>query len=96
MSRKYQLTWNSKQARWFKRLDGKQYAVSCKALQADYPHLYQSATKEGSYKAANQWWLDRLADLTTHPQHAIYQEAIELRRYMALWCELEGDEDSYE
>ena len=57
------LTWNAKQSRWFKRRNKRQFAVSCKVLSEDYPHLFQSATKEGSYRAANQWWADKVAEL---------------------------------
>ena len=50
------MTWNAKQRRWFKRREGKQHVVSCKALSSCHPELYQAETKEGSYRAANQWW----------------------------------------
>ena len=88
--RTYKMTWNSKQARWFKKLDGRQYVVSVQTLNADFPHLVQSQTKEGSSCAANEWWTAKLATLTTHPQEAEINEGLETRRLLARWCELEG------
>jgi integrase len=93
VAKKYQLTWNGKQQRWFKKFDRRQYAVSVKELRSNYPHLVKSDTKEGSYLAANQWWHDKVRTLTTHPQEAVINQGIETRRQLAAWCQLEGRDD---
>jgi hypothetical protein len=51
-----QMTWVPSTKRWTKNHLGKMYAVSCRQL--DCP-----ATKEGSWRAANEWWENKLADL---------------------------------
>src|SRR5437764_283641 len=49
------MTWEPARRRWKKMHMGKVYPFSCVALGAPW-------TKEGSYKAANEWWLSRLGE----------------------------------
>lgn len=90
---KAQMTWNGKAKRWFKKHEGKQYAVSVSTLAALYPHLVQSHTKEGSARAATQWWAAKLNEVGRHPEHEAITAAIELRQLMALWCQLEHEDE---
>lgn len=89
MAKDYEMTWNAKARRWFKKQDGTQYSIASGKLAKLYPSLFQSATKEGSRQAANQWWRDTLATVAAHPQKAALEAAIEQREKMAHWCELE-------
>jgi len=88
------MTWNSATKRWFKKWNGKQYATSQRTLKKAFPHLYEAPTKEGSYRAANQWWADKLATLQQHPHEAQLDEAVEQRKLAAEWCCLAGEEDT--
>lgn len=56
MSRQYYMTWVPAAKRWAKNYRGKNYAVSCKQLNA-------TPTKEGSWRAANAWWLTKKAEI---------------------------------
>ena len=92
--RKYKMTWNRKMSRWYKKLDKQQYSVGIRTLQTDYPHLFKSATQEGSYLAANQWWLDQLKTLTTHPHEFELNGGIEIRCQLGNWCELDKRDET--
>lgn len=59
----YLMTWREKGRRWVKKQDGKQHAVSCRQLRSAYPELIEGDTKRGSYRAANQWWQDKVIEL---------------------------------
>lgn len=52
MANKYLMTWLPKTKRWKKRHRGRDYFVSCRQLET-------APTKEASWRAANQWWLDQ-------------------------------------
>jgi hypothetical protein len=65
------MTWNEKSKRWFKKYKKRQYVVSCK-------ELVVPATKEGSVKAANGWWVWKKMRLDTKRQPVV-------RRYQADW-----------
>lgn len=88
------MTWNCRSGRWFKKHNFVQYAVSQRTLRKLYPHLYVTPTKEGSYRAANRWWEDKLSTLSVHPQQMQLDEAISDRKLAAEWCCLAGDEDT--
>lgn len=93
MARKFQLTWNGKSARWFKRFDGKQYAITAGKLKTLYPHLVESETKEGSYRAANAWWEAKEKELAVSPDEELFTQALYYRSLRAKWYELEGQPD---
>ena len=63
MPRDFIATWNAASKRWFKKINGKQEAVSCSTLAKRFPDLYVEATKEGSYRAANAWCMSLLDDM---------------------------------
>jgi len=88
------MTWQPTRKRWVKKYRGKQYLASQRQLRLTYTHLWEGPTKELSYKAANQFWKDRLATLQQHPCEAQINEAIEQRKLAAEWCCLAGDEDT--
>ncbi len=62
--REFSMTWNEAGKRWFKKQDGKQYAVSVKELRNLYADLVTADTKLGSYRAANEYWRIKSAQLT--------------------------------
>jgi integrase len=58
MGRAYEMSWEGSPAyRWVKMYKGTRYRVSCEELRAP---LF---TAEGSYKLANDWWRNKLAEL---------------------------------
>jgi hypothetical protein len=50
------MSWEPTRARWWKQYRGKRYLVSCKQLGTP-------ATKEQSYRAANEWWARKRAEV---------------------------------
>ncbi len=58
------MTWEPTRRRWWKQYRNRRYVVSCRQL--DSPE-----TKEGSYQAANAWWMAKKAEvdgkLPPHP-----------------------------
>lgn len=94
MAKKTTLTWYSKGKRWFKSFNYKQHAVSCRQLRKLYPHLMVADTKEGSQRAAEVWWSDKLAALAAHPQADDYKLAINTRQLMSEWCKREGQTET--
>jgi hypothetical protein len=70
------MTWLPKDARWRKWYRQKLYYVTCDTLG-------MPATKEGSYRAANEWWESKKVELdaNAHPRtHPGIQEELERRR----------------
>jgi len=69
------MTWEPNKSRWRKMHRGKIYTVTCETLG-------QPATKEASYRAANQWWEEKKAELEAHQPahpHRAVLEVIERR-----------------
>ncbi|MCA1684829.1 MAG: hypothetical protein LC745_02350 [Planctomycetia bacterium] len=59
----YELSWEGKARRWWKQHDGKRYVVSGRQLKKlGYLPLDTAETKEGSYRAANKWWSDKVGE----------------------------------
>jgi integrase len=56
MARQYQMSWIPSQKRWMKMYRRKRYTVSCRQLQV-------AATKEASWRLANEWWQAKQAEL---------------------------------
>ena len=50
------MSWEPKNARWWKMYRRKRYIISCRQLHAP-------PTKEGSYKEANAWWQAKQAEI---------------------------------
>ncbi len=71
VSARTKMTWESGPRRWRKVYRGKTYTVSCKELGCP-------ETKEGSYRAANEWWEAKLAEIQgqteLHPHQEILDE----------------------
>src|SRR5262249_10221685 len=62
MPRKIDLTWEEGPRRWIKRYRKRRYLVSCRELRDMGLHTGPD-TKEGSYRAANQWWTAKRAEI---------------------------------
>lgn len=60
MPAKYLMSWDGKQRRWVKMFRGMKYRVFCSELPIGSEHH----NKEGSYQTANQWWSNKLAEMT--------------------------------
>ena len=58
MPKKFVMNWQQDTARWRKMHTGRWFFVTPKELGCH-------ATKEASWKAANDWWIRKLATLTT-------------------------------
>ena len=65
------MTWDKSKARWKKLHHGKWYRVTCTDLDCE-------PTKEDSYRAANEWWRRKQAELDRHP-HAGAMEMLDTR-----------------
>jgi integrase len=50
------MSWEPKNRRWWKMLKGERFTVSVRQLRDLFNNPSIPATKEGSYKWANQWW----------------------------------------
>jgi hypothetical protein len=64
------MSWVSSQKRWTKWYKGVTYSVSCKQLTTP-------PTKEGSVKAANDWWTAKQDELDKPPKPPGYDLAME-------------------
>src|ERR1700689_3864717 len=56
MARKFEMTWIASRLRWMKMYKGIRYVISCKALGV-------AENKDGSYLAANEWWMNKRAEI---------------------------------
>ena len=61
MPRSYSMSWIESRQRWMKMYKGSRYVISCKALGVP-------ATKEESYQAANQWWVQKQKEIDGNAQ----------------------------
>jgi hypothetical protein len=52
----YLMAWEQTRRRWWKQYLNTRYVVSCHQLDAP-------ETKDGSYQAANDWWLAKKAEI---------------------------------
>ncbi len=60
MARKLHMTWQASTRRWFKKYQGKIYAVSCRQLGTE-------PSKDASLAAANAWWEAKQTEIDTAP-----------------------------
>src|SRR5947208_3383727 len=90
MPRKYELTWDGSNRRWRVMHAGKRYVVSCRQLKG-MGLLGSGApeTKESSYKAANDWWQERMQanQTVTQPDSPLIEELSRRRD----WSRLKGE-----
>lgn len=85
MPRSHLMTWEKSTRRWRKMFKGQVYVVSCRQLDAP-------ETKEGSYQAANEWWLKQKAELDGVPTPRPNEGWItELERRKS-WAQSQGDQ----
>jgi integrase len=56
------MSWEPKGRRWWKQYRGKRHQVSCKQL-SSLLRRHVPETKEGSYQAANAWWIARKSEV---------------------------------
>ena len=72
--------------RWWKQYRKTRYVVSCRELDAP-------ETKEGSYQAANTWWLAKTAEVDGKlPPHPL-AHLLEMRARRLAWARSLGRED---
>ena len=85
----YLMAWEPTRRRWWKQYRKTRYVVSCRQLVAP-------ETKEGSYQAANAWWLAKKAEVdgkfTPHP----LADLLEARARRLAWARAHGREDLVE
>jgi hypothetical protein len=62
------MTWVPVSRRWMKRYNGKLYAISCKQLGVP-------ETKEDSFRAANEWWIEKEKEILLDARTAKEREA---------------------
>ena len=80
------MAWEPTRRRWWKQYLNTRYVVSCRQLDA-------SETKEGSYQAANAWWLAKKAEVDgKKPPHPL-ADLIEGRARRLDWARSHGRED---
>jgi hypothetical protein len=99
--------WNAKGKRWFKRMPTeflkpgipKMQVAGCPTLAKTYPQIFIEATKEGSRAAANQWWRDKLVELTVEStkderQHADYwRHELDEHKARLSWSDSQGNDE---
>ncbi len=78
MPASYEMSWIPKLRRWSKMYRGRRYVVSCRQLGTP-------ETKEGSYKAANEWWRQKLADIGRQADPLANNPFMETLREMNRW-----------
>ncbi len=82
----YLMAWEPTRRRWWKQHRGTRYVVSCRQLDAP-------ETKEGSYQAANAWWVAKKAEVDGKlPPHPL-ADLIEGRARRLAWARSHGRED---
>jgi hypothetical protein len=82
----YLMAWEPTRRRWWKQYRNTRYFVSCRQLDAP-------DTKEGSYQAANAWWLAKKAEIDGKlPPHPL-ADLIEMRNRRLAWAKAQGLED---
>jgi integrase len=78
MPRKEEMNWEARHSRWHRMHQGVRYRVTCAELGVP-------PTREGSWKAANDWWRNRMAEVTAarrpHPHQEQLNELAERLAY---------------
>ena len=82
------MTWESSKARWRKMYKGKVHTISCATLGCP-------PSKVASYKAANDWWVARRAEIDGQPPTFIHPHAPLMRRIadQLAWAQAHGRAD---
>jgi hypothetical protein len=84
-----EMTWEGTKLRWRKMYKGKVYVIACSALGVE-------PTKVGSYKAANEWWVAKRAEIDgrmpafIHPHAAV----IDTLAAMRAWAQGHGEAET--
>ena len=84
MARTKSMNWVPSRKAWRKQHLGQTVVVSCRQLRKQFPDLLSGETETGSYRAANAWWKQRMADLYG-------QQAIRLAELRTLAGKLDGN-----
>lgn len=58
------MTWHPRGNGWAKRHHGKRYFIGLGRLAEAYPELVTTRDADGSWKAANAWWAEKLKELS--------------------------------
>src|SRR4051812_36817070 len=82
----YLIAWEPTRRRWWKHDRKTRYVVSCRQLDA-------SETKEGSYQAANAWWLAKKAEVDGKLPPRPLAHLLEARARRLAWARSLGRED---
>jgi integrase len=80
----YLMTWDSEHRRWRKLYKGARYVVSCRQLGA-------VETKEGSYRAANEWWRSKQVEIDGTRLPHPHAETLELLARQRDWARQQGE-----
>ena len=80
MPRSYYMTWEPSRSRWRKLYKGKLYWVTCRDLHAP-------PTKDGSYKQANAWWVQRRAEVEGYNPPSKHEGAVEVIQERLAWAQ---------
>lgn len=79
MSDKYLMSYIDSAARWFKKINGQQIAVTAGKLVKLFPSLCTGESKSGTWRAANAWWQQKLAEMAKQDgRAAAIQDCLEL------------------
>jgi len=96
MAKKYLMTWDARRKRWGKnvKIRGKWRIVNVSPKLLGCP-----ATKEGSWKAANDWWKEQEKELKRQEReenttYARLERAVETHQKMAQWYHFQGDAEN--
>ena len=82
----YLMAWEPTRRRWWKQYRKTRYVVSCRQLDAP-------ETKDGSYQAANAWWLAKKAEVDGKlPPHPL-AHLLESRARRLEWARSHGQEE---
>ena len=83
MPAKTELTWEQATHRWKKIYKGRAYTVSCKTLGVP-------STKMDSYRAANEWWATRKAEIDAYQPPHPHAERIDILSRRLAWAVAHG------
>lgn len=58
------MTWHPQGRGWVKQCRGKRYFVGVGRLKQMYPRMVKQRDEEGTWRAANRWWTEQVAETT--------------------------------
>src|SRR5271157_106385 len=77
------MTWEAPKRRWRKMYKGHIYTISCDALGCP-------PTKAESYQAANQWWIDKKAELESQKPTCEFSHEVKTLEHRRDWLRKHG------